>query len=288
MGFVPPAGKALLFIGQDVGSIRAYVDATQNIPAGWMAYTSIQALHGLEHPIDYGAGIQHAQVLIKQFPNTALQIGFWMVGALKEITDGDFDASIDRFGAWLRKAACPIYLRVGYEFDLPENGYEPEAYVRAYRYVVGRLRKSAAENIAYVWHSYASTLDKPLESWYPGDGYVDWCAVSFFDQREDQLVPMAEFSKRHHKPLMIAEATPRGIGTGNAALWAQWWNRVAGYIHEYKVQGLSYINTDWESLPMFKGQGWGDSRIEVNAEVSKLWFEEVGKPAYVQAKWGAN
>lgn len=284
MGLTPPAGKVLLFIGQDAASIKAYVNATQTIPAGWMTYTSLQALHGLSDPIDYGAGVQHASGLLKAYPNTALQIGLWMVDALEGIILGRYDANIARLARWLKDAACPVYLRVGYEFDLPENRYEPNAYVAAYCYLVDRLRSFGLANVAYVWHSFASACAQPMHYWYPGDGYVDWCAVSIFDQEQEQLIPMAEFAKSLRKPLMIAEATPRGVGTGDAARWAQWWRGVRRYMDERAVQALSYINNDWESLPMFKGQGWGDSRIEANPAVSALWLEEISRPCYVPSR----
>lgn len=273
----------LLFIGQDVGSIKAYVDATRKVPAGCMVYTSLKALHGLSDPIDYGAGVQHAGALLQAYPKTALQIGFWLVDSVEGIAQGLYDANISRFAQWLKASRCPVYLRVGYEFDLPENRYEPQAYVRGYRYLVDRLRKEAGSAVAYVWHSFASSGAYPLSDWYPGDDYVDWCAVSIFDQRYEQLIPMAEFAKSHRKPLMIAEATPRGIGTGHTERWAQWWARVRRYMDDYSVAALSYINTDWESQPMFKGQGWGDSRIEANDAVKRLWLEEINRPCYTKA-----
>ena len=39
------------------------------------------------------------------------------------------------------------------------------------------------ENVAYIWQSHG--FDEPdslLEAWYPGDEYVDWCGVSFFNR----------------------------------------------------------------------------------------------------------
>ncbi len=281
--FAPPKDQRLLFIGQDVASIRAYVKSTGNVPAGWMTYTSIQQLHGLNDAVEYGAGVQHAAALLKTHPKTALQVGLWMVGALEGVAQGEYDGNINRLADWLNQLDCPVYLRIGYEFDLPDNHYEPALYVRAFRHLVDRLRSRGVANTAFVWHSYASTLSQPLTAWYPGDDYVDWCAVSLFDQDYEQLIPMAEFAKAHNKPLMIGEATPRGVGTVDFVLWWQWWEACDKYMKQYGVQALSYINTDWESHPMFKGQGWGDSRLEANVKVASFWLEETTREKYLHA-----
>lgn len=64
-----------------------------------------------------------------------------------------------------------VYLRVGYEFDSPENNYQPLQYVTAYRRIVNDLRMLGVVNVAYVWHSYSQTPQSGWEqsNWYPGD-----------------------------------------------------------------------------------------------------------------------
>lgn len=281
--FAPPDGEVLVLIGQDLDSINAYVEATGTVPAGFMVYTSIQELQGLKQPAEYGAGVIHAQALMERYPHTVLQIGLWMVGALDGITRGHYNAQIDRFANWLRSVDRPVYLRIGYEFDLPDNGYDPEAYVRAYRYLVDRLRYRDVSNVAYVWHSFAADSVTPLTAWYPGDEYVDWCAVSYFNQGWGDLESMAAFAREHQKPLMIAEATPRGISTADEQAWTKWFQECASFIAHAKVKAFSYINTDWEALRMFQGQGWGDSRVEANPAVQETWLTTVRNPSYLHA-----
>ena len=281
--FAPPDGRVLLFIGQDRDSINEYVRATGTVPAGFMVYTSIQDLHGLTQPVEYGAGVIHAEALMKRYPQTVLQIGLWMVGAVYDIPQGRYDAQIDRLATWLINAHRPIYLRVGYEFDLPENQYQPTAYVRSYRYLVNRLRQRNVRNVAYVWHSFAADNSTPLTAWYPGDDYVDWCAVTLFNQGWGDLDPMATFARDHHKPLMIAEATPRGIGTTNERAWKKWFDDCASFIVSANVKAFCYINADWETLQMFRGQGWGDSRVQVNQAVRQDWLMTIGTARYLHA-----
>ena len=281
--FAPPTGTTLLFIGQDLESIDAYVRATKDAPAGLMVYTSIQRLEGLEHPADPGGGIQHARALIARYPNTVLQVGLWMVGGLGDVANGVYDAKIARLGRFLQQADRPVYLRIGYEFDLPENHYDPSAYIWAFRHIVQQLRRQGVENVAFVWHSFASRAERPVIEWYPGDAYVDWFAITYFDQDRSDLEPMAKLAREHGKLLMIAEATPRGIGAREAKLWGWWFGPFARFIHEERVQAVCYINADWDAHPMFHGQGWQDSRVQVNPEVQAAWLAEITQPAYLHA-----
>ena len=126
--FAPPDGKTFLLIGQDQETIETYIKSTAHVPVGFMVYTSVQEARGLADPVDYGSGIMHAQALVDKYPHAAIQIGLYMVGVLKEIIDGKFDENLDKIGAWIIKADHPVYVRIGYEFDLPQNGYDPALY----------------------------------------------------------------------------------------------------------------------------------------------------------------
>jgi hypothetical protein len=280
----PPAGRVLLIIGQDRDAFHTYVREMGRVPAGSMCYTSIQDLQGLAAPADYGGGVQDASALL-QYPDTVLQVGLWMVGALEPIVAGQYDANVDRLADWLTQTRRPIYLRVGYEFDFPQNNYAPEAYVAAYRYLVDRLRERGVRNVAYVWHSYAAHTDRPVMDWYPGDAYVDWVAASYWDPEQDAAVEsLARLAQEHGKPLMIAEATPRVLGTRfGQHSWEGWFAPCLRIIKTYDVRALSYINWEWATIPMFKDLGWEDSRVHAYPELRALWEREVADPRYLHA-----
>lgn len=283
--FVPPEGKTLLVIGQDIDSIEEYIKTTQIIPAGFMVYTSVNRAEGLDEPVDFGNGISHAQFLVEKYSNTIIQIGLYMCGILEEICSGDFDENIDRIGAWIQRSARPVYLRIGYEFDFPENNYDPGLYKQAYQYIVNRFRKNKITNIAYVWHSFASLGRYPIIKWYPGDEYVDWIGLSFF--RNDQRAYaefMAKFAKEHNKPLMMAEATPYGfvLSQSNTA-WKQWFIPCLKYISKKNVGMFSYINVNWDVLSMWQGQGWGDTRVQADKDIMAQWMQETRKDKYLKS-----
>ncbi|MDE2010440.1 MAG: hypothetical protein KGJ09_10265 [Candidatus Omnitrophica bacterium] len=181
-----------------------------------------------------------------------------------------------------------MYLRIGYEFDNPDNRYDPKEYKQAFRYVVDFLRKEGVRNAAYVWHSNCWGVNSTQQwmKWYPGDGYVDWFAASMF-QVPDQLLTTMKFVKlarQHHKPFMIAESTPWGMYTIHGKM--DWYNHMFQFIKEEKVEAFCYIDSNWDKMPMYKGQGIGDDRIEANPEIKKLWIEEIGRARYLKASPG--
>ena len=95
---------------------------------------------------------------------------------------------------------------------------------------------------------------------------------------------MGELARKHNKPLMIAESTPYGFGTINAeVVWKKWFQDCFEYMKKYDVKALSYINCNWDNIPMFQGQGWGNARIQDNEELKEKWIKEISHPNYLQA-----
>ncbi len=282
--FIPPEGKVLLIIGQEKQAIKDYVDSVGIIPGGTMFYTSIQQLDGLDGPYNRGGGVLDGRALLDAYPDSVLQVGLWMVDGLDAVAAGEYDKNIDRLGVWIKSSGRPVFLRIGYEFDIPLNRYEPVAYVQAWRHIVDRLRHNGVDNVAYVWHSYAGLPPHPWIDWYPGDDYVDWVAVSFFGQPNIYMTKLAEFALAHQKPFMIAESTPKGLGTKyGQASWDHWFRGFFQFISDKNVKAVCYINWDWETIPDFKGQGWGDTRIEANAVIKAAWTREVMQDKYLHA-----
>jgi hypothetical protein len=282
--FTPPDGKILLMVGQDRDAFNKYVASIGLVPAGFTVYTSVQNMDGLWDWADYGGGAQHAKALLDAYPGTIVHIGLWMVDRLAETAAGTYDENLDKMADWIKSVNRPVFLRIGYEFDFPPNGYTPEAYKKAFRHVVKRLRGRGADNVAFVWHSYAGQIVHSLDEWYPGDDFVDWFAISYFSQARSLLDVMPEMAARHEKPFMIAEATPFGIGTRQGERsWDTWFRHFFDFVHSKNTKAICYIDCDWETLPMFHGQGWGDARIEEDPEVMARWLAEIKKTIYIHS-----
>lgn len=283
--FEPSEGKILLIVGQDSLTIEKYLEEVKIIPGGFMVYTSITSMDGLDYiSNDYGSGTSHADELIKKYPNTVIQIGLYMVNSLEDTYLGCYDCNIDKLAAWAKKVKVPIYLRIGYEFDGPHNHYDPDEYKKAYCYLVDKLRSAKVDNIAYVWHVHAHSIRSLLDNWYPGDEYVDWVGISYFRQHENYMKPAIQFAKKHHKPVMIAEGTPQAMGTNyGEKSWKRWFKPLFEFVDTYDIKAISYINSYWDQMPMWENYGWGDARIEADPYVKGCWLKKIQKDKYLKS-----
>ncbi len=282
--FVPPDGKILFCAGQNRESVDDYVATVGIVPAGIMSYTSIQYMDSLSEPQDFGAGTSHAQYTLEKYPNTFWQVGLYMVDALENVLAGQYDDNLDTLAEFIRKMNRPVFLRIGYEFDGPHNHYEPELYVKAFRYIVDRFRKKNINNVAYVWHSYASVINRPLTDWYPGDDYVDWFGISYFNQPEKLMEPMLALAAEHKKPMMVAEASPAGIGTSSGEkAWDRWFAGYFDFVNRKGIKMFCYINIDWDAFTLFKDLNWGDCTLGRNKLIVKNWKAEISKKQYLMA-----
>ena len=278
--FAPPSGKTLLFVGQDRDTLARYVRGTGSVPGGTMFYTSVQDLRGLQKAANYGSGPQDAKALLR-YRHSTIQIGLYMVGALGGVVTGKYDKNLKILAQWIKKARRPVYLRIGYEFDNPENHYDPQLYQQAFRYVVDFLRGQGVSNAAYVWHSYCPEEAQWMD-WYPGNDYVDWFGASIFASSQIwRATDFLELARKHRKPFMIAESTPAGMYSVRGKL--DWFKHVFRFIRDRNVEAFCYIDSNWDAMPMFVSLKWGDARIEQKRELKDFWLKEIRDDRYLKS-----
>ncbi len=95
-------------------------------------------------------------------------------------------ANIEEYDAYIRDTLdfldsydIPIFLRFGAEMNIGANGQDAEAYIRSFRYVANYAKQK--KNIAMVWSpNDLGALDRPYETYYPGNEYVDWVGASLY------------------------------------------------------------------------------------------------------------
>ena len=292
--YAPEDGKKLLILGQDLGAVgglnayrQGYVDAMDHVPAGVTSYTGLPAMNALTDLANWGAGDLKAQLYLKEkrFDNSFMVIGLWMVGQEAAVGQGAHDKAIRRLGAWIKKAKRPVFLRIGYEFDGPWNNYSPADFIQAWKKIVSIFDNQGIKNCAFVWQS-AGIPDTDIQSWYPGDEYVNWVAYSLFSGI-GQGDKMLAFARQHDKPVMIAESTPRGknLRRGNGlSIWNNWFSPyfTSIYAHD-EIKAVHYINANWDSQKMWIGQEWGDSRIQVDSLINERWNIEMAKSSWIMA-----
>jgi hypothetical protein len=202
--------------------------------------------------------------------------------------DSKIDKKIQKLLEYVHKSkAKHIFLRVGYEFDNPDFDYDnPVVYKRAFRKLVDTCRRHQVcrHETAFVWHSWAAGITNySLSDYYPGDDYVDWVGISLFQQfysndtggSLEDVRPVLDFARQHNKPIMIAESTPFGGIDQLQDPWNEWFQPALNLIEEHDIAMWSYINCDWNAQPMWRGIGFNNTRLAVNATVMRLWQEHV-------------
>jgi Glycosyl hydrolase family 26 len=194
---------------------------------------------------------------------------------LDRIIKGEFDPQLK---AWAKEAASfgkPVMAEYGPEvngdwfpwngsyngadkttgFGDPKKADGPERFVAAYRHIIDVMREQKAYNVSWVFHVdvYGSPEDpwNNMAAYYPGDGYIDWLALSAYgaqDSADDggqsfrELVDagypqLAKVSST--KPIIVAEmgTDVRNTLTDPAAwsktaltdMFAKRWPRMAGF-----------------------------------------------------------
>lgn len=322
--FEPADGKCILFVGQELAAIGGleefndgYLDHFER-PGGFTMYTKIrpgdeefgftyEGLAGVFSTDDWGDGPSNMsrQIADEDFEQMALAIGLELVNHEAKVADGTHDSLVIALGQWIKSLGQrPVFLRIGYEFGGAWNHYDREQYIAAFQRIHQLYDSLGVENVAYVWQSHGWGMDQSaLESWYPGDEYVDWCGYSFFSRFDE--VEMIEFARKKGKPVFIAEATAT-ISTETVKTngktketilskpeqaeeaWEKWFLPFFKTIEDNEdvVKAVSYINCHWKANrmwfenPTFQGV---DARLQTSKMITARWKEKVADPRYIRA-----
>ena len=295
----PPDG-VLHGAGQDPVAFRDYSRALgpSTRPALFMTYTN---LAGSRESIErWGKNLK--QELESWDPRSPVpQIGLSMVagkdtgdGRDALVAEGGCDEQLEVFVEALRALGRPAFIRIGYEFEGPWNGYRPESYKRAFIRIARRLRQ-AKFDVATVWCSAGASAGNAstvrMLEFYPGDEWVDWWGIDLFAENELSSPVTEEFlsaASHRAKPVMIGESTPRLIGVDRGMdSWNRWFAPYFGLIRRHPgIKAFCYINWEWREWSDrlgFPWHDWGDARIERNAEVLQQYREEIRHAGYLHA-----
>ena len=230
---------------------------------------------------------------------------------LAHVIRGDFDADLRAWGDGARDFRTPLIVEFGTEvngFWFPWNGKwnggankGPARFRQAYRHIVDVIRGEGATNITWVFHVNGD--DEPgrpwnrFENYYPGDGYVDWVAVSAYGAQEPtekwcgsfrdsldaaypRLVAMAP-----SKPLIVAEL---GVTSRNPLCdQAEWAAAALGDLTSLRwpaVIGFSWWNEQWQNDN--KPAHDTDMRVQDNPDLAAVFQALVGTDANVLGRVG--
>lgn len=312
--FEPKGDKVLVFVGQDNLSVGGtdkwqdgYVDHV-GVPAGITHYVyftenktndfgftfDVGTVDGLNKETTWGAGPMCMSCYLEseKLQDSIVHLSISMeFGSEDEIAAGEHDHLIEELGQFLTQYQhVPFLIRIGYEFEGSWNDYDAPNFKMAWRRIVDGLRQKQIDNFATVFASSRYYIDrKTWDEYWPGDEYVDWIGYSYWASM-DRAPTAFELAKEKGKPVFIAEITPHGFWFNKAdgdLIWFDWFEGLFDHIEKYpdQIKAISYINSDWDSQPMWTG--WGDTRIEINDKLKKRWLEKMATDKYVHSTEGA-
>ena len=179
------------------------------------------------------------------------------------------------------------YVRPGYEANGPWNGYDKTAYKTVFQYMTDRLRCRNVQ-AATIFNIAVGGASSAFMDWYPGDSYVDWFGINFFNNNStttaiaNNLVSQAT---ARSKPIIICESTPKQDQVNNGQSdWDKWFKPYFNWMkNNSEVKAFIYINWNWTQTNAWPT--WGDCRIETNTTVKNNWLSEISDPIFQHSKW---
>lgn len=122
-------------------------------------------------------------------------------GGLDQVRD---DAYLHNLADDLRAAEAKVFVRFASEMNGPWTNYDgdPRLYREKFR-LVSKVLRQRAPNVAMVWCPYFQPV-RPIDSYYPGDAWVDWVGVNMYNVtyfNQDPKMPA-----RHIRPSSMLDA----------------------------------------------------------------------------------
>lgn len=96
------------------------------------------------------------------------------------VLNGSYDAKLIETFKYLGTLSCPILVRIGGEVNCWTNMPDADTFIAAYRHIADIARTYAPDAALMYAPNYSSAYKIDLESFYPGDSYVDWIGVSLY------------------------------------------------------------------------------------------------------------
>ena len=309
--FSPPPGKILVFAGQDNestgGTLKhrdGYVDNI-GIPGGITHYVyfaegwtnkfgrtfATGRVDGLNSETEWAAGPMNQKAYLDSptLDRCIMHLSISMEGNSEDkVADGSYDHLIQELVNFVKDhPEHPFLIRIGYEFDGNWNKYDPKNFKLAFQRIVKALQSANLKNFATVYASSSMAKPEQFIEYDPGTEYYDWVGYSWWGGDRDGEAAL-DFARKVNKPIFIAEATPRGHffdRENSEKVWNSWFKKFFEHIEENKdiIRAISYINANWDEQDMWKGENWGQTRLETSPILKSRWLEKMAGSRFVNA-----
>lgn len=212
---------------------------------------------------------------------------------VEEILKGELKKEMESVCDGLRGYRRPVYVRLGYEFNLNHNKH-PEKFAEAWRVFSKVLRgKPGSDHVALAWCMTPDGDDGDFMAYYPGDEFVDWWSYDPFTPQHMThkfTIRFVEAARERRYPVLIGESTPRWLSARQGELsWTVWFKRYFDQMEKHPhVKAFCYIAWDWAKLIQksdspYSLHWWGDARVWLDRYVFSKWKSELSKPCFVHS-----
>lgn len=319
--FEPPDGRILHGMGQwlagNANYLRALDDPALN-PAASLYFLHLgDWVRPWESLIESGSKAFAAEVEAGRMLHLSLSLdGMDVLTRQRVAIDRElaqpsrYDEHVRDVARVVRRLGVPTFVRIGFEFNGPWNGYSPGWYPLAYRRVVELFREEGVDNAAFVW-AWESSSPRDFDArdagawrWYPGDDVVDWFGLDLFNaadfsprslsrgkvSRHGNVLDFLEMAEKHGKPVMVAESgavlvditPPEADGRRD---WDAWFEPFFTFLAAHpSIKAFHYCNSDWKGNASAQANGWKDGDISHNAWLARRYAAEMRDPLYLHAR----
>ncbi|MCI8537816.1 MAG: hypothetical protein HFF18_04020 [Oscillospiraceae bacterium] len=156
------------------------------------------------------------------------------------IAYGAYDSQLIETFTYMNTLSCPTFVRIGGEMNVWNTATTPAEFIPAYQHVA-ELARAYSPNTALVFSvNYSSAHLVDMDTFYPGDQYVDWVGVSLYynlthhsgNTTDEEFLgsgtygdPMlniqqtVNLARLHNKPVMITEGGAGNTYNGEDISW---------------------------------------------------------------------
>lgn len=158
------------------------------------------------------------------------------------VTNGTYDQKLTETFRYLSTLDYPVFLRIGGEMNVWSTMAAPEEYQAAYNHI-GAMARELCPNVALVFApNYSASVGTDMDTFYPGDEYVDWIGTSLYYNRYANngdtrwpefygvgpygdamlnIQQIVNLAKMHKKPIIITEGGSANLCNGeDNSQWA--------------------------------------------------------------------